>query len=206
MIYLELFWSFFQVGLFSIGGGYAAMPLIQDQVVDIHPWLTMTGFADIMAIAEMTPGPIALNAATFVGIQVAGLPGALIAALDDSTSRSAATVWVTYYIALALLWPVRTNYGWLQMAQLVEKGAVFYRLNPNELPQAIPVLRDDAAYIVTSKADTVRAHTDIPIVTRLAPPVAVKSMRAFTGPLKLYTTKAAEKSQPMPNNTPTARR
>ena len=77
MIYLELFWSFFQVGLFSIGGGYAAMPLIQDQVVDIHPWLTMTGFADIMAIAEMTPGPIALNAATFVGIQVAGLPGAL---------------------------------------------------------------------------------------------------------------------------------
>ena len=52
MIYLELFWSFFQVGLFSIGGGYAAMPLIQDQVVDIHPWLTMTGFADIMAIAE----------------------------------------------------------------------------------------------------------------------------------------------------------
>ena len=78
MIYLELFWSFFQIGLFSIGGGYAAMPLIQNQVVDIHPWLTMTGFADIMAIAEMTPGPIAVNAATFVGIQVAGLPGALI--------------------------------------------------------------------------------------------------------------------------------
>ena len=48
MIYLELFWSFFQVGLFSIGGGYAAMPLIQNQVVDIHPWLTMTGFADII--------------------------------------------------------------------------------------------------------------------------------------------------------------
>jgi len=81
MIYLELFWSFFQVGLFSIGGGYAAMPLIQNQAVEIHPWLTMTGFADIMAIAEMTPGPIALNAATFVGIQVAGLPGALIATI-----------------------------------------------------------------------------------------------------------------------------
>ncbi len=79
MIYLELFWSFFQIGLFSIGGGYAAMPLIQSQVVDIHPWLNMTQFADIMTIAEMTPGPIAINAATFVGIQVAGLPGALIA-------------------------------------------------------------------------------------------------------------------------------
>ena len=81
MIYLELFWSFFQIGLFSIGGGYAAMPLIQNQVVDIHPWLTMTQFADIMTIAEMTPGPIAINSATFVGIQVAGLLGAIIATL-----------------------------------------------------------------------------------------------------------------------------
>ena len=77
MIYLELFWSFFQIGLFSIGGGYAAMPLIQHQVVDLHPWLTMTQFADIMTIAEMTPGPIAINSATFVGIQIAGLPGAI---------------------------------------------------------------------------------------------------------------------------------
>lgn len=79
MIYLELLWSFFQIGLFSIGGGYSAMPLIQNQVVDIHPWLTMTQFADIMTIAEMTPGPIAINSATFVGIQVAGLPGAIVA-------------------------------------------------------------------------------------------------------------------------------
>lgn len=79
MIYLDLFWSFFQIGLFSIGGGYAAMPLIQNQVVDIHPWLTMAQFADIMTIAEMTPGPVAINSATFVGIQVAGLPGAIIA-------------------------------------------------------------------------------------------------------------------------------
>ena len=81
MIYLQLLWSFFQIGLFSIGGGYAAMPLIQHQVVDLHPWLTMTEFADIMTIAEMTPGPIAINSATFVGIQVAGIPGAVIATL-----------------------------------------------------------------------------------------------------------------------------
>ena len=81
MIYLELLWSFFQIGLFSIGGGYAAMPLIQHQVVDVHPWLTMTQFADIMTIAEMTPGPIAINSATFVGIQVAGITGAIIATM-----------------------------------------------------------------------------------------------------------------------------
>ncbi|MCR5088632.1 MAG: chromate transporter [Oscillospiraceae bacterium] len=81
MIYLELFWSFFQIGLFSIGGGYAAMPLIQNQAVDLHSWLTMTQFADIMTIAEMTPGPIAINSATFVGIQVAGISGAVVATL-----------------------------------------------------------------------------------------------------------------------------
>ena len=81
MTFTELFWSFFQIGLFSIGGGYAAMPLIQHQVVDVHPWLTMSQFADIMTIAEMTPGPIAVNSATFVGIQVAGIPGAIIATL-----------------------------------------------------------------------------------------------------------------------------
>ena len=81
MIYLQLLWSFIQIGLFSIGGGYAAMPLIQHQVVDLHAWLTMTQFADIMTIAEMTPGPIAINSATFVGIRVAGIPGALVATI-----------------------------------------------------------------------------------------------------------------------------
>ena len=81
MIYLELLWSFFQIVLFSIGGGYAAMPLIQNQVVAVYPWLSMTQFADIMTIAEMTPGPIAINSATFVGIQVAGIPGAIIATI-----------------------------------------------------------------------------------------------------------------------------
>ena len=81
MIYLQLLWSFVQIGLFSIGGGYAAMPLIQNQVVDIHGWLTMNQFADIMTIAEMTPGPIAINAATFVGIRIAGIPGALVSTL-----------------------------------------------------------------------------------------------------------------------------
>lgn len=80
-MYLELLWSFIQIGLFSIGGGYAAMPLIQHQVVDVHPWLTMSQFADIMAIAEMTPGPIAVNSATFVGMQVAGIPGAIVATI-----------------------------------------------------------------------------------------------------------------------------
>jgi len=81
MIYLELFWSFFQIGLFSFGGGYAALPLIQNQVVTLNNWLTMTEFADVITISQMTPGPIAINAATFVGIQLGGIPGAVVATL-----------------------------------------------------------------------------------------------------------------------------
>ena len=67
MIYIKLFWSFFQIGLFSIGGGYAAIPLIQNQVVEQNKWLRMTEFVDLITIAEMTPGPIAINSSTFVG-------------------------------------------------------------------------------------------------------------------------------------------
>ena len=74
-IYLELLWSFFQIGLFSIGGGYAAMPLIQHQVVDLHGWLNMTQFADIVTISQMTPGPIAINSATYVGYTVGAQAG-----------------------------------------------------------------------------------------------------------------------------------
>ena len=79
MTLLKLFLSFLQIGAFSFGGGYAAMPLIQSQVVDLHNWLTVGEFTDLVTIAEMTPGPIAVNAATFVGTRIAGLPGALIA-------------------------------------------------------------------------------------------------------------------------------
>ena len=85
MIYLQLFVSFLQVGLFSVGGGYAAMPLIQNQVVDLHLWLSLQEFTDLITIAEMTPGPIAVNSATFVGIRIAGIPGAIIATLGCIT-------------------------------------------------------------------------------------------------------------------------
>ena len=79
MIYLKLFLSFLQIGLFSFGGGYAAMPLIQEQVVTQHGWLTMTEFTDMITISQMTPGPIAINAATFVGSKIAGVPGSVAA-------------------------------------------------------------------------------------------------------------------------------
>ena len=79
MIYVELFLSFLKVGLFSVGGGYAAIPLIQSQVVEGKNWITMSEFTNLVTIAEMTPGPISVNSATFVGIRIAGIPGAFAA-------------------------------------------------------------------------------------------------------------------------------
>lgn len=81
MVLLQLYWSFFKIGLFSIGGGYASLPLIQKEVVDLHQWITMTEFTDIITISQMTPGPIAINTSTFVGTQIGGLLGAIVATL-----------------------------------------------------------------------------------------------------------------------------
>jgi hypothetical protein len=81
MIYLQLFLSFLQVGAFSFGGGYAAMPLIKQQVITAHHWLSVSEFTDLISISQMTPGPIAVNSATFVGIKIAGIPGAICATI-----------------------------------------------------------------------------------------------------------------------------
>ena len=81
MIYLQLFLSFLKIGAFSFGGGYAAMTMIQQQMVDVYHWLSVSEFGDLVTISQMTPGPIAMNAATFVGIRVVGWQGALCATM-----------------------------------------------------------------------------------------------------------------------------
>lgn len=77
----KLFLSFLQVGLFSVGGGYAAIPLIQAQIVDVYKLMSLAEFTDLITIAEMTPGPISINSATFVGTRLAGPFGAIICTL-----------------------------------------------------------------------------------------------------------------------------
>lgn len=81
MIYLQLFLAFLKVGAFSFGGGYAALPLIRGEVVGRYAWLTRSQFMDLVTISQMTPGPIAINSATFVGMQIAGPVGAVAATL-----------------------------------------------------------------------------------------------------------------------------
>lgn len=79
MICLELFKTFFLIGMFSFGGGMANMELIRSRVVTQHGWMTTGEFTDIISIAEMTPGPLGINIASFVGTRVAGVPGTIAA-------------------------------------------------------------------------------------------------------------------------------
>lgn len=78
MIYLELFIAFFKIGILTFGGGYAALPLLQESIIENNAWLTFAQFTDVVTISEITPGPIALNAATFIGTQIAGITGAIV--------------------------------------------------------------------------------------------------------------------------------
>ena len=80
MIYLELFWEFFKIGLFTFGGGYAMIPLVKEAVVD-NLWLTEGQFYDFIGVCESTPGPIAINMATYVGSTQGGLLGSVLATL-----------------------------------------------------------------------------------------------------------------------------
>ena len=77
----NVFITFFRIGILTFGGGYAMIPLMEKEVITAQSWLTQAEFLNIVAIAEMTPGPIAINAATFVGFQVGGIAGSALATL-----------------------------------------------------------------------------------------------------------------------------
>lgn len=82
MLYLQLFYTFFKIGLFGFGGGYAMLSMIQGEVVTRYGWLTSQEFTDIVAISQMTPGPIGINSATYVGFTATGsIWGSIIATL-----------------------------------------------------------------------------------------------------------------------------
>ena len=81
MIYLDLFLAYLKIGIFSIGGGHASIPVAQSVVVDDKGWLTIKEFTDMITISEMTPGPFAVNSATYVGLKMAGVLGGIISTL-----------------------------------------------------------------------------------------------------------------------------
>lgn len=94
---INLFISFFKIGIFSFGGGYAALAIIQNEVVDVNHWLNLSEFNDLITISQMTPGPIAINSATFVGTKVAGFVGAIVATLAFVTPSLIIVTTLSYF-------------------------------------------------------------------------------------------------------------
>ena len=103
MIFLELFMTFFVIGIFTIGGGYAMISIIQAQVVTVHNWIDEQTFTDIIAISQMTPGPIGINSATYIGYSVLHATGAseFMCVLGSFTTTVAAVL-PSFIIVLSL--------------------------------------------------------------------------------------------------------
>lgn len=103
MIYLELFATFFLIGMFTIGGGYAMLSLIQNEVVNVHGWIDEMTFTDIVAISQMTPGPIGINSATYIGYDVLANTGASeFMCILGSFTATFAVVLPSFIIVLAI--------------------------------------------------------------------------------------------------------
>jgi chromate transporter len=109
MILIELFWTFLMIGFVAFGGGYAMIPLIQQEVVERHGWMNVAEFTDMIGVAGMSPGPIATNIAIFVGMHQAGIGGAMIA-------------------ALGMVLP--------SLAIIVAAGAIFFKIHHNKWMQS----------------------------------------------------------------------
>ena len=113
MIYIKLLYSFILIGALAFGGGYAVLPLIQQQCVEKFHWLTMTEFSDLLTLSQITPGPIAINAATFVGMKVGGIPGSLVASFGFLLPP---------FLIVSLLYAFYRRYGQLNMVQNAMSG------------------------------------------------------------------------------------
>lgn len=101
-----LFITFFKIGLFTFGGGYAMIPLIQDQVVNKHKWLRAQEMNDMILIAESTPGPIAINSSTYVGYRVGGFLGAFFATLGVVLPSFCIILIISYFFRDLLSFPL----------------------------------------------------------------------------------------------------
>lgn len=100
MIYLQLFWVYLKIGLFGFGGGYAMLSLIQAEVVEHYGWISTQEFTDIVAISQMTPGPIGINSATYIGYTATGTVwGAIVATFAVSFPSFVLVLLISYFFA-----------------------------------------------------------------------------------------------------------
>ncbi len=162
MMLLSLFWVFFKIGAFTFGGGYAMIPLIQKEAVEKRGWIDDEDILEIVAIAESTPGPIAINAATFVGYRAGGFWGSLCA--------TAGVVLPSFVIILLISFLLRqfadipaVSYAFTGiragvLALLVKALLNMLRKSPKGLP----------AYLIMAAAFLLSSFTDISILLIIA--------------------------------------
>jgi len=140
-LYWELFFTFFKIGLFGFGGGYAMLSMVQYEVVEAHGWLTMGEFTDIVAISQMTPGPIIVNSATYIGYTATG--GSIVGSLTATCAVCLPAILIMVlicrffmmfknnpYVNRALLWMKPAAIGLIAAAALMmmnEHNFVDYR-------------------------------------------------------------------------------
>ena len=124
-ILIKLFWAFLKIGTFSFGGGYAMLPFIQKEVVESNGWISMSEFTDIIGISQMTPGPVAINSATFVGYKIDGVLGSIFATLGVVT---------TSFILVTIIRKILNNFKESE----VIKGALL-GMRPILIAAAIPL-------------------------------------------------------------------
>lgn len=112
-VLIELFITFLKIGTLSFGGGYAAIGVIQSEIINAHHWIDLKTFSDIITISQMTPGPIGINAATFIGINMAGLVGGIVATIGFV---------IPSFIIVSILGEVYLRYGNLTIIKVVLQG------------------------------------------------------------------------------------
>jgi chromate transporter len=101
VILLQLFFSFLVIGSLSFGGGYAMIPLIQREIVETRHWISLEEFTNLISVSQMTPGPVAVNSATYIGFRIAGVPGAVTA--------TAGVILVPAVVVFILFWLTRRH-------------------------------------------------------------------------------------------------
>ncbi|HHV07721.1 MAG TPA: chromate transporter [Firmicutes bacterium] len=162
MIYTQLFLTFFKIGLFSFGGGYAMLPLIQKEIVTNNSWLNLSQFVDVVAISQVTPGPIAINAATFVGYKMAGIFGSAAATLGVVTPSLIVVLSLTLlFLKYNTLDTVQAAFTGIRPAVVALIAAATWGIMPSSIQSVSSLAISVGAFIAIR-----RFHLD-PIVTLL---------------------------------------
>ena len=151
---LQVFWAFFKIGAFTFGGGLAMIPLIQKEAVENHGWVSDDDILEIVAIAESTPGPIALNAATFVGYRAAGVLGSAFATFGTILPSFTIILIISYVLrqfqqlpaVQYAFWGIRAGV----VAMLIKSLWTMYKKSPKGWPAYVAMA---AAFVMNTILD-----------------------------------------------------